>query len=149
MLMISWKEFKGQEPELAEFGSKKFSSQVAYLGTVQSSGFPRVHPVTPIITPENLFIFMEPTSPKGRDLIRNNKFFIHSSVPDSNGSGGEFWIKGLAYKKDDSSLRSEAKKFSSYEPAYRYILFQLFVESAGSTIYNNGKPSYRRWKYIK
>lgn len=144
--MVSWKELNDKEPELAEFGKERFSTHVAYLGTVQKGDFPRIHPVTPIISSDNLFVFMEPTSPKGKDLNRNHKFFLHSSVTDSNGSNGEFWIKGLGYQVTNSNLRHEATISSSYKPADRYILFQLFIEQAGSTVYNDGDPSYRRWK---
>ena len=65
--MTIWKEFAQQAPELAEFGKARFASGVAYLGTVRTDGSPRVHPVTPILG-EQLFLFMEPTSPKGKDL---------------------------------------------------------------------------------
>lgn len=68
--MISWKEFAQQAPELAEFGKARFQSGVAYLGTLHADGGPRVHPVTPIIG-EQVFLFMEPTSPKGKDLQRD------------------------------------------------------------------------------
>ena len=86
---------------------------------------------------------MEPTSPKGKDLARNKKYFLHSLVSDSNGTGGEFWLRGIANQTSDTNLRKEAKVNSSYEPADRYILFQLYIEEVGSTVYKNGKPIYR------
>ena len=144
--MNSWKQFEEIKPNLANFGKERFSKGVAYLGTIQKDGSPRVHPITPIISPENLFVFMEPTSPKGKDLIRKNKFFIHSLVTQSSGQEGEFWVKGAAKLVNDANLRKEAILSSSYEPANRYILFQLFLEEVGSTTYQNGNPSYQRWK---
>ena len=144
--MKKWKDFKETQPELANFGKEHFSSDVAYLGIVRQNGYPRVHPVTPIISEENIFLFMEPTSPKGKDLIRNGKFSVHSLVTHSSGSDGEFWMRGKAQKIIDPNLRNEAIESSSYKPANRYILFQLFIEEAGSTIYENGKPIYKRWK---
>ena len=69
--MTSWKEFAQQAPEIAEFGKGRFQSEVAYLGTLRADGSPRVHPVTPIIG-EQLFLFMEPTSPKGIDSWPGN-----------------------------------------------------------------------------
>ncbi|MCA9947698.1 MAG: hypothetical protein KC449_29660, partial [Anaerolineales bacterium] len=63
--MAGWAVFSKQAPELAAFGSKRLGDdRVAYLGTVRADGGPRVHPVTPILG-EQLFLFMEPTSPKG------------------------------------------------------------------------------------
>src|SRR5918992_547093 len=65
---VSWGEFKELAPELAAFGDGRLRLPPAYLATVRRNGAPRVHPVTPIIDVEALFVFMEPTSPKARDL---------------------------------------------------------------------------------
>ena len=65
----TWGEFAKEAPGLAAFGAELLlGAQVAYLATVRPDGVPRVHPVTPILTDDGLFLFMEPTSPKGRDL---------------------------------------------------------------------------------
>ena len=92
--MTSWAEFAQQAPEFAEFGSARFRSGVAYLGTLRVDGSPRVHPVTPILG-EQLFLFMEPTSPKGKDLQRDPRYTLHCSVEDSSGGSGEFVHRGL------------------------------------------------------
>jgi hypothetical protein len=39
--------------------------------------------VTPILGENRLFIFMEPTSPKGHDLRRDGRYTLHCSVADS------------------------------------------------------------------
>ncbi len=144
--MSSWREFTEDKPNFLEFAKQKLTLEVSYLGTVSKNGYPRVHPVTPIISDDNLFVFMEPTSPKGKDIINNGKYFLHSLVNHSDGSDGEFWIRGNAIKVDDKKLREEAVSHASYTPADRYILFQLFLEEAGGTTYTNGEPNYMRWK---
>jgi hypothetical protein len=63
---IGWAEFAKRDPELTRFGAGKVTEAPAYLATVRRSGFPRVHPVTPIISPLGLFLFMEPTSQRQR-----------------------------------------------------------------------------------
>lgn len=85
--MTSWQTFAQQAPELAAFGESRFRSGVAYLGTLRADGGPRVHPVTPIIG-EELYLFMEPTSPKGRDLRRDPRYTLHCAVEDSSGGAG-------------------------------------------------------------
>ncbi|HEX3050658.1 MAG TPA: pyridoxamine 5'-phosphate oxidase family protein, partial [Aggregatilineaceae bacterium] len=80
--MSSWKEFTQQAPELAAFGRTRLQSGVAYLGTLRADGGPRVHPVTPILG-EELFLFMEPTSPKGKDLQRDPRYTLHCSVENA------------------------------------------------------------------
>ncbi|MHA1984172.1 MAG: pyridoxamine 5'-phosphate oxidase family protein [Candidatus Hodarchaeales archaeon] len=144
--MSSWKDFRELKPELAEFGKNRLKTGVAFLGTIRKDGFPRVHPVTPIISLKRLFIFMEPTSPKGNDLHRNNRYTLHSSVNDTEGSNGEFRISGYATLIEDRDIRKEAIEASSYSPKDRYILFELSIEQAGSTIYLNEKPKYENWK---
>ena len=77
--MTSWQAFAQQAPEIAAFGAARFQSEVAYLGTLRADGGPRVHPVTPILGAQ-LFLFMEPTSPKGKDLQRDGRYALHCSV---------------------------------------------------------------------
>ncbi|MFW9928895.1 MAG: pyridoxamine 5'-phosphate oxidase [Candidatus Thorarchaeota archaeon] len=143
--MVTWKEFEKLQPQLAQYGKERFSLKIAYLGTIRRDGTPRIHPVSPILSDERLFIFMEPSSPKGKDLIRNGMYVLHSLVMDSTGSNGEFWLYGKAKKVDDKKLREEAASAANYVPKDRYILFQLDIGEAGSTIYQGGEPIYNHW----
>lgn len=143
--MTSWLEFAQQAPELAAFGAARFQSGVAYLGTLRADGGPRVHPVTPIIG-EQLFLFMEPTSPKGKDLQRDARYTLHGSVEDSSGGGGEFYVRGRATRIDDPFKREEAVRASSYVPQEHYILFMFTVEFAFMNRYIDGKSNVQRWQ---
>ena len=142
--MATWKAFAEAAPTLAAFGQARFQSGVAYLGTLRPDGGPRVHPVTPIMG-EQLFLFMEPTSPKGKDLQREGHFALHATVEDSNGGNGEFYIRGIATLVDDVALRDEAAK-AGYKPQDHYILFTLSVEYAFMNIYTKGAPTVKRWQ---
>jgi general stress protein 26 len=143
--MTIWQAFAQQAPELANFGKTRFESSVAYLGTVRADGSPRVHPVTPIIG-EQLFLFMEPTSPKGKDLQRDPRYTLHCSVENSSGGSGEFYVRGQATLIDDPHTRQQAVQASSYAPQDRYILFMLTIEFAFMNIYIEGEPHPRRWQ---
>src|SRR3954465_1973940 len=114
--MTSWTEFAQQVPEFAAFGKARFQSGVAYLGTIREDGGPRVHPVTPIIG-EQLFLFMEPTSPKGKDLQRDSRYALHCSVENSGGGNGEFYVRGNATLSTDPAIRESAIQASTYKPA--------------------------------
>jgi hypothetical protein len=142
--MSSWKEFARQAPEIAAFGEARFESGVAYLGTLRADGSPRVHPVTPIIG-EQLFLFMEPTSPKGQDLQRDPRYTLHCAVEDSSGGEGEFYVRGQAILTSDPLLRAQAVQSASYAPQDRYILFILTIEFAFMNIDEDGNPTPRRW----
>lgn len=142
--MVSWIDFIRQAPELAAFGEARFRSGVAYLGTLRADGSPRIHPVTPIIS-EQLFLFMEPTSPKGKDLQRDPRYTMHCSVADSSGGEGEFYIRGHAALSDDPGMRAQAIAATPYTPDDRYILFVFSIEFAFMNVYVAGKPHPRRW----
>jgi hypothetical protein len=143
--MTSWTEFAKQAPEFAEFGLARFQSRVAYLGTLRADGSPRVHPVTPIIG-EQLFLFMEPTSPKGKDLQRDARYTLHCSVEDSSGGNGEFYVRGRATLTDDPLIREQAVRAASYVPQDHYILFMFTIEFAFMNNYVVGNPNSRRWQ---
>jgi len=143
--MTSWKEFAGQAPQFAEFGKGRLESGVAYIGTLRPDGGPRVHPCTPIIG-EELFLFMEPASPKGRDLLRDPRYTLHCAVEDSSGGNGEFYVRGYGTLTNDTLLREQAVRASSYAPADRYILFVFTVEFAFMNIYVDGKSNSQRWQ---
>jgi hypothetical protein len=144
--MSLWNEFASAAPEIAAYGLKRLNGRVAYLGTVRENGRPRVHPVTPIISDQRLFIFMEPTSPKGRDLEREGHYVLHCSVEDSSGGQGEFYVRGIAERLDDAVSRQEAIAASSYKPQERYILFTLSVEYAFMNLYSDDGSDTKRWQ---
>jgi hypothetical protein len=143
--MNSWAEFKQQNPDMAAFGEDRFGSGVAYLGTLRPDGGPRVHPVTPILG-EQLYLFMEPTSPKGKDLQRDPRYTLHCAVANSEGGEGEFYVRGCAVLTNDPSRRAQAIQAASYAPEDRYILFVLSVEFAFMNTYPDGKADPRRWQ---
>jgi hypothetical protein len=143
--MTSWAEFARQAPELAAFGKSRFQSGVAYLGTIRADGGPRVHPVTPIIG-EQLYLFMEPTSPKGKDLQRDPRYSLHCSVENSSGGEGEFYVRGQGTLVIDPLVREQAVKVSSYKPQDFYILFVFTVEFAFMNTYVGGKANPKRWE---
>jgi hypothetical protein len=143
----SWGEFAAAEPELASFGADRLGGLPAYLATVREDGMPRVHPVTPVVSAEGLFVFMESTSPKGLDLRERGRYALHSGVPDNEGSGGEFFVSGTGHLVEDASIRAIAERAASYEPESRYILFELLVAEARCNGYGDVPlPEHRRWR---
>ena len=145
---MSWHELADQAPELAEFGARRLTGPgVAYLATVDVTGAPRVHPVTPIVAQGRLFVFMEPTSPKGRDLERGSRYAMHGAVEDQDGGGGEFRVRGRGRKVDDPAAHALAAEHASYQPAAGYVLFELLVDDAFMTVYaDDGTPQRQRWR---
>jgi len=144
--MANWQTFAQMEPKLAAYGKGRLLSGIAYLATIRKDGAPRLHPVTPIIGDGHLFVFMEATSPKGHDLRRDGRYVLHCSVENSSGGQGEFSIRGCAILVEDEALRALAAEAATYTPKAGYILFELGVEEAFSTVYKDGTPLHQRWK---
>lgn len=144
--MLRWGEFGESEPKLAAFVGARLNEPPAYLATIRAGGGPRVHPVTPIVTDEGLFVFMEPTSPKGADLKVRRSYALHNGVPDSAGTGGEVWVSGEARSVDDSRIRAEVVEVASYDPADRYLLFEFEVHEVRCLGYGDvDLPQPTRW----
>jgi hypothetical protein len=143
---IPWGGFARAVPDLATFGSERLRKAPAYLATLRRDGTPRVHPVTPIITPDGLFLFMEPTSPKGGDLRERGWFALHNGVTDTEGSGGEFSVSGKGLAVEDPAVRAIVARAASYDPADRYVLFELRISEARCHGYGDVPlPARRRW----
>lgn len=140
---MSWSDFENAAPELAAFGAARLNGTVAYLATTRRDGAPRVHPVTPIIGEGRFFLFMEPTSPKAKDLQRDGRYAIHCAMTNSSGASGEFWCAGRAQLIDDATARALAAQLG-YPPKEHYILFELDVDRAQSTVYQ-GNPVRTQW----
>jgi hypothetical protein len=145
-VVVPWSEFALAAPALAAFGADRLLRPPAYLATVTGDGGARVHPVTPIVSATGLYVFMEPTSPKGRDLRERRRFAMHNGVPDTEGSGGEFFLSGEGIPVVDDVVRAGAVAAASYEPAERYVLFELLVGSARANGYGDVTlPEPSRW----
>ena len=142
---MSWQNLQNGNPTLAQIGQERLNGRVSYLATVQANGTPRVHPVTPIIGEGRLFVFMEPTSPKGQDIVRHGRYALHCGVEDNSGGAGEFYVWGHGRLITDTATRALAVEASSYKPADRYILFELDVQRARGTTYGENGPIHQSW----
>jgi hypothetical protein len=143
---MSWRTLEEEAPDLATFGAERLNGKVAYLATVCKDGSPRLHPMTPIIGEGHLFVFMEPTSPKGHDLRRDGRYAIHCAVSDNSGASGEFMLTGKAHLVEDVGRRTLAASLASYTVLERYILFEFHIESAASKVYGDDAPVRRVWR---
>src|SRR5262245_41403215 len=98
---MSWQDLIDGNPALAAYGEKRFKGRVAYIATTRPDGAPTVHPVSPQLFENRLFVFMYPTSPKAHDLQRDGRFALHCAVEDNSGGGGEFYVRGKVQQIHD------------------------------------------------
>jgi hypothetical protein len=78
--MAAWHEFSAAAPRLAGRVHEllyQFGVGLGFLGTVDASGGPRVHPLCPIVHGGELYLLVVP-GPKCRDLARDGRFALHS-----------------------------------------------------------------------
>ena len=143
---MSWKIFAENSPRFARMSFERLDRKIAYLATIRNDGSPRLHPVTPFIRNGMLFIFTEPSSPKIRDLNREGRYALHSSV----GGGGpliEVQVCGEAMVISDP-LRWDQAKMIANSPVVsdRYVLFEFLIQRVLIVEYDEErKPVIHRW----
>jgi hypothetical protein len=145
---VTWQALAIGAPELAACGADRLHDKVAYLATLKPDGAPRLHPVRPVVTAGHLFVFMELTSPKVRDLVRDARYVLHcTATGDQPWDLHEFAVDGTARRVDDEETRTIANAGSAFRRDERFVLFELNVDSASSTEYAaDGRPHRRRWR---
>lgn len=145
---MSWQALEDAAPGLAEFGAERLHDQVAYLATLKPDGSPRLHPVRPLVTVGRLFVFMEATSPKIRDLERDSRCALHATATsDQPWDLREFGVEGTARRTEDPGDRTTANAGSAFPRDERFLLYELSIRSAFSTTYGaDGRPRRQRWR---
>src|SRR5258706_1286770 len=120
----SWQDFAAAAPELADYAFERLDERIAYLATVTAEGAPRVHPVSPFIGGGQLYVYMNPNSPKLHDLERDSRYALHGTVEDNDGGEGEISLTGRARRVDDPAERAQAfeiARAANQTPLERYV----------------------------
>ncbi len=143
---MSWQNLVDGNPALAQYGAARFDDRVGYLATVRKDGSPTVHPVSPILRENRLFVFMYPTSPKAHDLQRDGRYALHCAVEGRDGGAGEFYIRGRAQQNFNADDWELVRPGHAAEFGAKYILFEFSVEQAFSMIYVGDENVQNRWK---
>jgi hypothetical protein len=144
---MSWQVFAEAAPDLAAFGLEKLNRQICYLALLNEAGAPRIHPITPFIGNGMLFMFTEPTSPKIRDLRRDDRYAIHSAVTRDGPMVG-YNITGKAELITDPTRRAQAVQIAS-SPVVNdtYSLFEFHTGHVLVVTYDEEKKKIiRRWQ---
>jgi hypothetical protein len=140
MESLPWSALTKAAPALAEFGERRMATAPSYLATVRGKGLPRVHPVSPQVRSGHLCVYMYPTSPKGKDLRLDGRYALHTSVPDNDGSGGEFHLRGHGRQVEDPTT-------VGFPAREGYVLFELLLDEATAVNYpDEGPPDRQSWR---
>jgi hypothetical protein len=154
--VISWREFKVQQPDLAREGADllyHFGVGLAFLGTVRADGGPRLHPMCPLLTDTGLYAFIVP-SPKQRDLHRDGRYAMHSFPLEDNEDA--FYLSGVAGHVLDPGIRDRlARQFVDERsdalppPGEEQHLFEFGVQAAmltRTTGHGDPQPRHTIWR---
>lgn len=155
--MISWSDFKAQQPELARQGAEvlyHFGVGLAFLSTVRADGGPRLHPVCPLFTEGGLFAFIIP-SPKRGDLHRDGRYAMHSFPMEDNEDA--FYLSGVASHVSDPNVRDqlghqfadERSQFAMPPPGAEQHLFEFHLQAAmltRTTGHGDAAPRHTIWR---
>jgi hypothetical protein len=107
--MATFAEMEAEAPELAERAHERFAATgLCLVGTLRSDGWPRISPVEPLVVGGQLYLGMMPGSTKSRDLARDPRCLVHSTVSDKDGSDGEVKLYGQARRVSD---RAEIERY--------------------------------------
>lgn len=155
--MISWQDFKTQQPELARQGADllyHFGVGLAFLSTIRADGGPRLHPICPLLTEAGLYAFIVP-SPKRGDLHRDGRYAMHSFPMDDNEDA--FYLNGVTRNVAIPEVRDqlgrqfadERSEFAMPPPGAEQHLFEFHLEAAmltRTTGHGDPAPQHSIWR---
>jgi hypothetical protein len=154
---MRWGEFAARRPDLADAGREllyQYGVGLAFLATTRPDGGPRVHPMCPLLTAEELYAFIVP-SPKRNDLHRDGLCALHSFPAEANEDA--FYITGRAELSTDEATRSAltsqyVRERDLREPPAElpgWELFVLRIEAAlltRTTGHGDPAPRHTVWR---
>jgi hypothetical protein len=149
---VRWGELAARRPDLADAGRRllyQYGVGLAFLATTRPDGGPRVHPMCPLLTDDDLFAFIVP-SPKRDDLHRDGRYALHSFPAEENEDA--FYVTGRASPIGDRQASTRlAAQFAAERSLSRapndiaaWELFAFDIESCVLTrTTGHGDPSPR------
>jgi hypothetical protein len=146
---MMWRDFEVAAPELARLGRERFQrTSVALVGTLRGDGSPRISPVEPYLVMGHLLLGMMSRSGKARDLRRDRRCAVHSSVSDINGSEGEFQLHGQAILVENDEVRlGDYSAWWKSLPREACSLFSVDIDRAAFVDWDieKGEMRVKRW----
>jgi hypothetical protein len=141
-----WSDFERAAPALARAARARLeATRVALLGTIRADGSPRISPIEPYFTPDELLLGAMADSLKARDLRRDPRCALHSAISDPDAGDPEFKLYGRAVEIEAADVPAAAWWLS--HPRGAAYVFTLDLESAASIAWalEHGEMTVTRW----
>jgi Pyridoxamine 5'-phosphate oxidase len=150
--MATWAEFEADAPELAALGEARFrATGLAIVGTLRTSGWPRITPVEPRFVDGELQLGMMWRSRKALDLLRDPRCAVHSSTADKDGTEGDFKVYGTAEHVTDAGRRERHCVVTERETGWRpadeeFHVFSVDIDEVAFAVFGDGDPTIYSWR---
>lgn len=106
--MASWGDFETAAPDLAAVIRGRFDGHLHHvLGTLTRSGSPRLSGTEARFHDGDLWLGCMPTSLKGKDLVRDPRFALHSAPIDVEMVDGDAKVSGMVTVVNDPKRIAE------------------------------------------
>ncbi len=128
--MATWTAFAAAAPGLAASIRAllhQYGAGMGYLATVRADGGPRVHPVSPIVADDGLYLFVI-DSPKRRDLERDGRYALHAFPAED--TEAEAYVSGRAHPVTSLAVVDRLVRQHRAAPTVDWRLYELTVEAA-------------------
>jgi hypothetical protein len=146
---MTWSDFERAAPTLAEPARFRFeATRIALLGTLRLDGSPRISPIEPYFTSDDLLFGAMARSLKAQDLARDPRCVLHSAISDPDAGESEFKLYGTAIEVTDAAARAApADAWWLSEPSSAANVFALKIEEAASVAWAlaRGEMTVTRW----
>ncbi|MFL5969088.1 MAG: pyridoxamine 5'-phosphate oxidase family protein [Gaiellaceae bacterium] len=144
-----WSDFERATPSLAGAARARLeATRVALLGTIRRDGSPRISPIEPYFTSQDLLLGAMALSLKAADLARDPRCVLHSAISDPDAGETEFKLYGTAVAVVDSDRRNARSDawWTSHAPEAA-LVFTLSIEQAASVTWalGSGEMTVTRW----
>lgn len=149
--MVTWGEFTRAAPELAALGEGRFrETGLIMLGSLRSSGWPRITPVEPRLVDGELQLGMMWQSRKAHDLLRDPRCTVHSATTDKDGTEGDFKVYGTAENVTDPGRRERHCQVTFDEIGWRpeddhFHLFSIDIQEIAYARFGGGRAQITTW----
>ena len=128
---VSWRDLEAAAPELARLGRARLdAARVALLATVRADGTPRISPVEPYLSGDQLLFGAMPWSAKVRDLKRSPRCTLHSAVTGPDAGEGELKLYGRAVEADEQVREACRDGWWTGRPRDAAVVLALAIEEA-------------------
>jgi hypothetical protein len=153
-VVATWKQLRQARPDLADASAGllyQFGVGLAFLATVRKDGGPRVHPMCPLLTDDEMYALLVP-SPKRDDLLRDPRFALHSFPTEHNEDAA--YLTGAAELVTNEREAAEAlDRFSAERPGMTLVedqcVFRFEIETCMVTRskgHGDPAPRHEIWR---